>query len=88
VLPSGERLGLSAAVVSIGRLPECTITLEDSNISRRHAEVRPRGTGWVAADLGSTNGTKVNGVRIDGERLLREGDIISVGTTHIRFEAS
>lgn len=88
VLPTGERIELSATVITIGRLPECEITLNDSNISRRHAQVRPRGTGWVAADLGSTNGTKVNGVRIEGERLLREGDIISLGTTHIRFEAS
>jgi hypothetical protein len=88
ILPSGERIALGSAVISIGRLPECTITLTDANISRQHAEVRPRGTGWVAADLGSTNGTKVNGVRIEGERLLREGDIISLGTTHIRFEAS
>lgn len=88
VLPTTERVSLGSTVVSIGRMPDCTITLADSNISRRHAEIRPRGTGWVAVDLGSTNGTKVNGVRIEGERLLREGDIISLGTTHIRFEAS
>ena len=40
------------------------------------------------ADLGSTNGTKVNGLRIQGEQALDDGDIVSVGSTHLRFEAS
>jgi pSer/pThr/pTyr-binding forkhead associated (FHA) protein len=44
--------------------------------------------GFAVADLGSTNGTKVNGLRIDGERTLSDGDIITVGGTHLRFEAS
>ncbi len=88
VLPNGERVPLTNTVATIGRLPECTVTLADTNISRRHAEIRPLGTGWVIADLGSTNGVKLNGVRIDGERLLRDGDVISLGTTHITFEAS
>ena len=42
----------------------------------------------MIADLGSTNGTKVNGNRIIGEHTLADGDIISFGGTHIRFEAS
>jgi hypothetical protein len=86
VMPSGERLTVGNRVVSIGRLPECTITLNDPNVSRRHAEIRP-GNEIVIADLGSTNGTKVNGLRIDGERVLTDGDIISLGSTHLRFEA-
>jgi hypothetical protein len=88
VLPDGGRVPLTDTVASIGRLPECTVVLGDTNVSRRHAEVRPLGTGYVIADLGSTNGVKLNGVRIDGERLLRDGDVISFGTVHIRFEAS
>lgn len=88
VLPSGERIDLAGRVVTIGRLPECTIAVTDPNVSRRHAEVRARGTGFVVVDLGSTNGTKVNGTRIDGERLLNDGDIVSFGSTHVRFEAS
>jgi hypothetical protein len=88
VLPSGERFPLSNRPVTVGRLPECTITLNDTNVSRRHAEIRPHGSGYAAADLGSTNGTKVNGMRIDGERMLNDGDIVSVGGTHLRFEAS
>lgn len=86
-LPSGERVTVGHRVVSLGRLPECTVTLNDPNVSRRHAEIRP-GTELTIVDLGSTNGTKVNGLRIDGERVLVDGDIISLGSSHLRFEAS
>ncbi len=88
VLPSGERIYVNSAPVSIGRLPECTIAVNDSNISRRHAEVRAGTTAYVVVDLGSTNGTMINGIKIAGEQRLRDGDIISVGSTHLRFEAS
>ncbi len=88
VLPSGERVELGKEPVSIGRLNECTIPLTDGNVSRRHAEVRASTRGYVVADLGSTNGTKVNGLRIQGEQALANGDIVSVGSTHLRFEAS
>jgi pSer/pThr/pTyr-binding forkhead associated (FHA) protein len=74
--------------VTVGRLPECTISINDSNISRTHAEVKAGATGYVVNDLGSTNGTMVNGVKILGEQRLRDGDIISFGSTHVRFEAS
>lgn len=85
-LPSGQMIEIGPGTVSIGRLPECTITLNDPNVSRRHAEIRP-GNPIVIVDLGSTNGTKVNGLRIAGERVLTDGDIISLGSTHLRFEA-
>jgi hypothetical protein len=88
VMPSGERITLGDRPVLFGRSPECSVVLNDTNVSRRHAEVRPLGTGFVVVDLGSTNGTKINGLRIDGERLLHDGDIVSLGTTHVRFEAS
>ncbi len=86
-LPSGERVTVGHRLVSIGRLPECTVSLNDPNVSRRHAEIRP-GSELTIIDLGSTNGTKVNGLRIDGERVLVDGDIISLGSSHLRFEAS
>jgi pSer/pThr/pTyr-binding forkhead associated (FHA) protein len=88
VLPSGERVALSDRFVTIGRLPDCTIALPDANVSRKHTEIHPSGTAFVIVDLGSTNGTKVNGTRIDGERTLADGDIVSVGSTHLRFEAT
>lgn len=88
VLPSGERVYVNDKPVTIGRLPECAVAVNDSNISRRHAEVRAGATAYVVVDLGSTNGTMINGVKISGEQRLRDGDIISVGATHLRFEAS
>jgi hypothetical protein len=88
VLPSGQRLAVTAQALTIGRLPECTVVLNDPNVSRRHAEVRRGLHGTTVVDLGSTNGTKVNGQRITGELTLAAGDIITVGNTHLRFEAS
>jgi hypothetical protein len=86
-LPSGERITVGHRLVTLGRLPECAVSLNDPNVSRRHAEIRP-GSELTIVDLGSTNGTKVNGLRIDGERVLVDGDIISLGSSHLRFEAS
>ena len=56
-------------------------------MSRRHAEVRPSGDGFVVVDLGSTNGTKVNDVRVS-EHQLKEGDEVRFGNTVTHFEAS
>ena len=84
----GERVALRAGSTIIGRMSECDVTVNDTNVSRRHAEVRTSGTSHVVVDLGSTNGTLVNGERVVSERLIADGDIISVGSTHLRFEAS
>jgi hypothetical protein len=88
ILPSGQRVDLGDTPVTVGRLSECTIPLNDSNVSRRHAEIRPNRQNFVVVDLGSTNGTMVNGTRIHGETALSDGDIISFGSTYVRFEAS
>ena len=86
-LPDGRRLGLGAKSLVIGRLPECDIILSDPNISRRHAEIRPAGNGgYEVADLGSTNGTKLNGIVIKGPQVLRDRDQVTVGATSLRFE--
>ncbi len=86
-LPDGGRIGIGEEPVTIGRLPECDVVLGDPNVSRRHAEIRRQGTGFVVVDLGSTNGTRVNGAGVK-ERRLVDGDEITVGGTRIRFEAS
>jgi len=88
VLPDGTRIVLGTEPLVIGRLPECGIVLSDPNVSRRHAEVRRHGSDFVIADLRSTNGTRVNGAPITSERVLADGDEISVGTSPIRFESS
>jgi hypothetical protein len=87
LLPDGRRVVLEAEQVTLGRLPECELALADAGVSRRHAAVRrgPEGT-WVVTDLGSTNGTKVNGRRIAGEHTLQDGDEVTVGSTTLRFE--
>jgi hypothetical protein len=87
VLPTGQRVVLGEFVVTIGRLPECTITLADPNVSRRHAEIRPSGTGYRIVDLGSTNGTLVNGARVHEHELV-DGDVVTFGATGITFVAS
>jgi hypothetical protein len=87
LLPDGRRVALGEHPTVIGRLAGSEVTLTDPRSSRRHAEVRPHGDGYVVVDLGSTNGTLVNGTRVH-EQLLRDGDEITVGATVIRFEAS
>ena len=87
VLPDGKRVRLGEGTTTIGRAAECEIRLADTSVSRRHAEVRPSGDGWSVRDLGSTNGTKVNGAVIT-DRKLKDGDTISCGDSHLRFESS
>jgi hypothetical protein len=87
MLPTGERYVLREGTVSVGRLPECDITVVDPNVSRRHAEIQSRGDGFVVVDLGSTNGTRVNGVRVT-ERELRDGDELGFGNVRLTFQAS
>jgi pSer/pThr/pTyr-binding forkhead associated (FHA) protein len=85
VLPDGRRVPIGTDPLVIGRLPECGVVLQDSNVSRRHAELRRAGEGVVLTDLGSTNGTRVNGVAIR-EQILTSGDEVSVGSTRLIFE--
>jgi hypothetical protein len=87
VLADGNRIAVGEDPVTIGRLPECDVVLGDTKVSRRHAEVRRDGADVMVVDLGSTNGTKVNGAGVR-ERRLTDGDEITVGTTTLRFEAS
>jgi|SRR5438105_4917770 len=86
-LPDGSRVRLGEEPVTIGRTPECDVVLSDTNVSRRHAEVRRQGEDFVLIDLGSTNGSKVNGARVR-EQPLTDGDEITLGKTLLRFEAS
>jgi hypothetical protein len=88
VLPSGQRISLGDRPVTVGRQSDCTIPLNDQNVSRRHAQITPGRGAYLIADLGSTNGTMLNGTRITGEQRLNDGDILSFGSTYVRFEAS
>ena len=85
VLTDGRRVQIGTEPLVIGRLPECGVVLADSNVSRRHAELRRSGDSVVLTDLGSTNGTRVNGAPVR-ERVLISGDEVSVGSTRLIFE--
>jgi hypothetical protein len=85
LLPDGRRVPLTEDAATIGRLPDCAVALSDVQVSRHHAQVRRGPDGFRVVDLGSTNGTTVNGT-IVGEQLLRDGDEIGVGNTAIRYE--
>jgi hypothetical protein len=86
LVAEGKRLAVGPAGAVIGRSRECDVVLSDSNVSRRHAELRPADGGWTIADLGSTNGVKVNGTLVRGPAPVAPGDRIEVGTVDVRFE--
>lgn len=81
---SGEKWLLTEPVTVIGRGNEADIPVDDSGVSRRHLELRITPTGVIATDLGSTNGTFVEGHRIDAATLL-DGNQIVIGRTKILF---
>jgi hypothetical protein len=87
-LPNGQRIELHEGHYILGRHLENDIVLNDTNVSRKHAEFVCAAGEVVVRDLGSTNGTKVNGVLITGEQLLQHGDVVNFGTAQVRFEAS
>jgi FhaA, N-terminal domain/FHA domain len=81
---AGKTHAVTASKVVIGRSRDCDIRVADLNASRRHAELRKDGDGYWIVDLGSMNGTLVNGQRVDRQRL-EDGDRITLGSTEIVF---
>jgi hypothetical protein len=89
VLPQGEEYELDASPLTIGRSNQNDVSIDgDEYASARHVRVEPRRDGVWVHDLGSTNGTHVNGVRIDRPRKLVTGDVVRVGETELRFEGA
>jgi hypothetical protein len=86
LLLDDKRMVVGPAGATLGRSRQCDVVLSDPNVSRQHAEIRPRGGSWVLTDLGSTNGTVLNGRRVDRPEVIKQGDEIELGTSVITFE--
>jgi hypothetical protein len=86
LIMSGRRMLVPPRGAAIGRSRDCDIVLDDSSVSRHHADLRPEGGAWTIEDLGSTNGVRVNGRAARGVHELRSGDRIEIGSTEILFE--
>jgi pSer/pThr/pTyr-binding forkhead associated (FHA) protein len=87
VLESGEEFELDSSALTIGRGGQNDVPIDgDEFASARHVRIEPRRDGVWVHDLGSTNGTYVNGVRLDRPRKLVDGDVVKVGETELRFE--
>lgn len=98
--PAGPAAGLAlvlgtrrdvvpAAGATIGRSRDCDIVIGSAEVSREHAEIRPRDSGWIVFDLGSTNGVQVNGTPVGGPgsgHPLRAGDTLNLGTVALTVE--
>lgn len=75
---------LAKDVITIGRLAECDVVVGDKGASRRHAQIRRKDDTYTVTDLGSTNGTRLNGQTIQ-TRELADGDRITIGATTLEF---
>lgn len=81
----GRRVPLTARVSTVGRSRDCDVVVADPNVSRVHAEVRHIGVDYYLVDMGSTNGTEVNG-QVVTRHALADGDTIVMGTSEIKVE--
>ena len=81
----GKIIPLPDCDIVIGRDADCRIRLEANAIGRRHCFLKNSPNGWLIEDLGSGNGTFLNGERIEKELLLKSGDIFSIGPVEFQF---
>ena len=87
-LGEGDEITLDTQAITLGRGQTNDVPLSaDEYASTRHARIEPRRDGIWVEDIGSTNGTFVNGIRLTRERRLAPGDVVRVGETDLRFEA-
>jgi pSer/pThr/pTyr-binding forkhead associated (FHA) protein len=81
---SGSRFLLDQDLTLAGRYPNADIFLDDVTVSRRHVEFLRSNGGFEVRDLGSMNGTYLNGARVDGS-ILNSGDVVQIGKYHLTF---
>ena len=84
---AARRVPMTGAPMRIGRAPECELVLKDNRVSRRHARLAARDGVLILTDLGSTNGTRVNGHRVT-EVVLGAGDRVQIGETNVVIGAA
>ena len=83
----GDEIDLDARAITLGRGQTNDVPLaDDEYASTRHVRIEPRRDGVWVEDIGSTNGTFVNGIRLTRERRLAPGDVVRIGETDLRFE--
>jgi hypothetical protein len=86
---AGQRFVITGPAATIGRHSGCDFQIDDPELSRQHARITWSGTGYVVEDLGSVNGTFVNGEQISGPRLLQDGDLLRLGEgVELAFQAT
>ncbi|HUY72242.1 MAG TPA: FHA domain-containing protein [Gaiellaceae bacterium] len=86
-LAEGDVYSIDSNALTVGRGGDNDLPLEaDEYASSRHARFEPRRDGVYVEDVGSTNGTYVNGIRLSGDRRLAPGDVVRIGETDLRFE--
>jgi hypothetical protein len=86
-LEPGRAAELNSSPVTVGRAAQNDLALGgDEYASSRHARFEPRADGVWVVDAGSTNGTFLNGARVDEPRRLEPGDVVRVGSTDLRYE--
>lgn len=85
-LEPGEHIPLSI-YSTLGRASGNAVIIDDSYTSSSHAEIAREGSGWLVRDLGSTNGTYVNGRQVHGQAKIQPGDEIAIGNVVVAFDA-
>ena len=82
-LVPGQAVELKDAAI-LGRAERADVVLADPAVSSEHARVSRVGRAWVISDLGSTNGTRLNDRRVDGDVPLAQGDVVALGSVRLR----
>ena len=83
-----EWFPLQGERVVVGRSRDCDLILPDVLLSRRHVELVRSAEGWLVRDLGSLNGTRLNGARVENEALLRNGDVVEIADWSLAYRES
>jgi FHA domain len=87
-LSEGDELTLNSSALLLGRGSDNDVNLgRDEYASSKHARVEPRRDGVWVEDVGSTNGTYLNGIRLTNAKRLAPGDVVRIGETELRYEA-